>query len=61
MKARTDYTRIDDITLDEVKAVPIFKDFSDEQALEVIQTIKEFTLIVYEYYQKNRQKPFSRQ
>jgi len=35
----------------------MFKNFTDEQAMEVVLTIKEFTLIVYEYYQKNRQKP----
>ena len=57
MKTRLDYTRIIDVTLDEIRACPMFKNFTDEQAMEVILTIKEFTLIVYEYYQKNRQKP----
>lgn len=43
-----------DLTIDEVKSFPMFAHFSDEQAEEVITTIKRFAEIIYKQYQKNK-------
>jgi hypothetical protein len=45
-----------DLTIDEVRSCPWFGDFTDEQALEVIRTLKEFTLIIYRQYRKEKRK-----
>jgi len=52
-KARN-YSREDDLTVEELRAYPMFAHFSDEQALEAIDTIRRFTEIAYEFYQRNR-------
>jgi hypothetical protein len=49
-------TRRHDLTIDEVRSCPWFANFTDEQALEVIRTFKEFTVIMYHYYRKEKQK-----
>jgi len=41
-----------DITVEEVKSLPMFANFSDEQAFEVIRVIKVFVEIVLDYYKK---------
>ena len=51
-----DRSRVNDLTIDEVRACPIFAHFTDEQAAEVISTIRQFCIIVYDEYQKNNQK-----
>lgn len=38
------------LTIEEVKSCQIFSNLTDEQALEVIRTFKDFTEIVYDYY-----------
>jgi len=50
----TDINRQHDITIKEVKACPMFAHFTDEQAMEVINTLKQFTLIVYDAYSKGK-------
>jgi hypothetical protein len=45
-----------DLTIEEVRACPWFANFTDEQAQEVIRTLKEFTLIMYRHYRKQKQK-----
>lgn len=47
------YSREDDLTVEELRAYPMFAHFSDEQALEAIDTIRRFTEIAYESYQRN--------
>lgn len=48
-----DYLRQHDITIEEVKACAVFEDLTDEQAKEVIATLKIFTKIVYDYFKKD--------
>jgi hypothetical protein len=45
-----------DLTIEEVRLCPWFAHFTDEQALEVIRTFKEFTVIMYRHYRKEKQK-----
>ena len=49
-KHNIDYNRKHDLTIEEVKSCSIFKDLTDEQAQEVIDTIKRFTVIAFEIY-----------
>jgi hypothetical protein len=51
-----DHTRGHDITIEEVKACAMFANFTDEEAMEVIRTLKQFTEITYNFYQKKRKK-----
>jgi hypothetical protein len=51
-----DYSRTHDVTIEEVRSCRMFAHLTDEQACEVIETIKKFTHIVYNYYQKGREK-----
>jgi len=50
-----DYSRSHDLTIEEVKACPLFSNMTDQEAEEVIETLKLFTKITYDYYQKSRQ------
>lgn len=47
-----DFKRTNDITIEEVKACSIFAHLTDEEALEVIETLKLFTKIAYDVYKK---------
>jgi len=47
-----DRTRHHDLTVEEVKACPSFADFTNEQAKEVIEILKLFTKIAYDFYEK---------
>lgn len=49
-----DRTRIHNVTIEEVRACPLFEDCTDEEALEVIDTLKKLATIAYNYYQKQR-------
>lgn len=51
-----DRNRRHDITIEEVKACSIFMHLTDEQALDVINTVKQLTVIAYEFYQKKERK-----
>ena len=53
---KEDITRKHDVTVEEVKAIPMFAHFTDEQAKEVIQTVKTFVKIVFECYKKQQEK-----
>ena len=46
--------RINDITIEEVKALTSFKDYSEEQIQQLIQTIKTFTRIGYSIFLKQQ-------
>lgn len=48
-----DLGRSRDITVEEVKSFQMFAHFSDEQAAEVVRTIKRFAEIVCHDYLKN--------
>lgn len=47
-------TRYPDLTIEEVRACEKFKDLSDEQAQQVIDTIRTYTEIIYNCYQQGR-------
>ena len=51
-----DQTRVHDITIEEVKACSLFAHLTDEEAQEVITTIKRFSLIIYHCYQREKVK-----
>lgn len=50
-----DRTRNHDLTIEEIKACPTFAHFTDEQAQEVVETIKLFAKIAYDFYKKDAQ------
>jgi len=56
MNTDIDRTRTHDITIEEVRCCPMFADLSDEEAQEVIETLKLFTNIAYDYYKKDHKK-----
>lgn len=45
-----DRKRNSDLTVEEVKACSMFKHLTDEQAEEVVQTLKRFSEIIFHYY-----------
>lgn len=45
-----------DLTVEEVKACDLFRHLSDEEALEVIETLKILSKIVFDEYQEIRKK-----
>jgi hypothetical protein len=48
--------RIDDITIAEVKSCSAFAHFTDEQAIEVKSNFKQFTVIMFDLFQRNQRK-----
>jgi hypothetical protein len=53
--------RSNDITIDEVKSFPMFAHFSDEEAAEVVRTIKRFTeIICHDYLRNNNDEKLDR-
>jgi len=54
--ANIDYARTHDLTIEEIKACPLFAHFTDNQAQEVIDTLKLFTKITYDIYKKEGKK-----
>lgn len=42
-----------DITLEDIKNIPLFKDCTDEQAQVILEVIREFTEIIIECFQKH--------
>jgi len=54
-----DIIRDYDLTFDELRSFPVFEQLTDEQLAEAIATIKQFTLIIYNFYQKNRKDPLN--
>jgi len=48
-----DRNRSHDLTIDEVTACPEFAHFTDEQAQEVIETLKVFTKIAFDFHKKS--------
>lgn len=51
VKSRTMYP---DLTIEDVKSCEKFKDLSDEQAQQVIDTTRTYTEIIYTCYQQGR-------
>ena len=51
-----DITRKHDLTVEEVKSFPMFAHFTDEQAMEVIRTLKTFVDIALYCYKKEKEK-----
>ena len=56
-----DKNRKHDITLDEVREVPMFAHFTDEQAQEVIDSFKQLSNIIFNFYQKDKGNPSGNQ
>lgn len=52
---KEDITRKHDVTVEEVKAIPMFAQFTDEQAREVIDTVKIFVEIALDCYRKQQE------
>ena len=52
MKGQLTTNRLHDITVEEVKALNSFKDYSTEQVEQLIHTIKAFTLLGYTVFMK---------
>jgi hypothetical protein len=50
-----DYARESDLTIEELRASVTFSELTDEQAQEVLNTIKSFTEIVFYFYKKGLQ------
>ncbi|RZK39507.1 MAG: hypothetical protein EOO90_18555 [Pedobacter sp.] len=54
---KPDLNRSHDLTIEEVKSFPMFAHFSEDQANEVIETVKRFSEIVfYDYFNNNMDK-----
>jgi hypothetical protein len=51
---KIDYTRKHDLTIEEVRACSMFKDLTEEQVKEVIQTLKQYATIAYELYENQQ-------
>lgn len=50
-----DMLREHDLTAEEVKSFPMFEHFSDEQAEEVVITIKRFAEIVFKDHERSKE------
>lgn len=61
MNSENNYSRKQDLTLKELKSCPVFARFSDDQALEIIATIKQFTVIVYNFWQNYEGKTWNKE
>jgi hypothetical protein len=48
--------RTNDITIAEVKSCPEFAHLTDEQALEVVSNFKQFSVIMFDLFQRNQRK-----
>ncbi len=48
-------TRTTEITLDELKELDSFKDYSEQQANDLIHTMKTFARIIYSIWSKEEQ------
>lgn len=53
---KEDITRKHDLTVEEVKSFPMFENVTDEQAQEIIRTIRIFVEIALDYYKKTEAK-----
>jgi hypothetical protein len=49
-----DYARTNDLTIDEIKACSVFDHVTNEEAGEIIETLKLFTKIAYDVYKKEQ-------
>lgn len=52
---KEDIARKHDLTVEEVKSFPMFANVTDEQAQEIIRTIRIFVEIALDYYEKQKQ------
>lgn len=48
----TDYSRSHDLTIKEIKACSVFQHLTDDEAQRVIETLKLFAKIAYDFYKK---------
>ncbi len=60
MEKSDDSNRVHDLTIEEIKACEEYKNLSDEKAQRLIETIKIFTQVVFEHYQKKSENKISK-
>lgn len=53
---KTGLNRCHDLSIEEVKSCYQFAHFRDKDILEIIKTIKRFSVIVYDFNQKSKRK-----
>jgi len=53
---KIDCSRTSDLTIEEIKACSLFSHLTDQEAEEVIRTLKIFTKIVYDFYKHRSEK-----
>lgn len=51
---KADGSRENDLSIDELQACPIFEHLSETQLTEVLSTLRQYTQIVFDCYQKYR-------
>ncbi|GEM_PF-4517596 len=54
-----DENRLPDISLEEVRNVYMFAHLDDEQAEKVVESFKQLSLIIFEYYDHSTKKKVS--
>lgn len=47
---------MNDITIAEVKSCSEFAHLTDEQAMEILFNFKQFTVIMFDFFQRNQRK-----
>lgn len=50
--AKFEFCREKDLTIEELRGSQLFSNFSDEEALKVLETIKTFTRIIFDFYSR---------
>lgn len=44
--------RMDDLSLKEIRSCYLFAHLSDKQISEILDTLKQFTIVVFDYYER---------
>lgn len=47
-----EFNREEDLTIEELKQSPEFKNFSDEEVLQIIEFLKTYSYLVYQVHRK---------
>ena len=51
-----DISRENDVSIEELRLCPLFKGLPDTEAGQVLETLKTYTQIIFDCYQKMKQK-----
>jgi hypothetical protein len=57
VKKTKQHFRENDLTVEEIRTCKGFEHFTDEQAHEVIDVMKELTLMIFNFHRRNLRKP----